>query len=319
MTTILTQIAQILAIPATTFHTGINQGRKAVKLACSLGASYDAAEILAPLKLATTASQIDEAYASPVKSCMQNRPVGDYYAQLGVQCLHSSNFRALVMPHPTTPGIWVTPRTYGVHALRVTRLLSSILIEDPDLFSLALPRDEWIEDDSTRVCTDRGEYEYTARYGSAYTEDLRGFAKAAGPFPSYGFEAPWLWERLQAEIDERFDIVRPRVVTVTSPIFLNRSRSLYLTDAAGFRHHFTAYLGKLTSKTIRFPKYETRGGLRLVSQIRLPKKVSFTPYPDYPHLSNETPLPAFHGVADLPDPWEDRAYAEEARFEGYRY
>lgn len=323
MITILTAIAQILAIPATTFHTGINQGRKAVKFACSLGASYEAAEILAPLTIAITAEQIDEAYASPVKSCMQGRPVGRYYAQLGVQCLHSSNFRALIMPHPTTPGIWVTPRAYGVHGDRITKLLAPILLVSPELFSQALPREEWVEDHSTRELVSIGLYEYTAQYGQptpAYPLSVRDFALAAGPFPRYDFEAPELWARLYADVAERFFEAQPKNRTANRVDDLPMSLTTHLRDAQGRWVEFRSFRAKLKSHTVTPPKYRVKNPTPLYfSRIKAPR-VGFTPYPDYPQPGQYgVPLPAFHGVADLPDPWEDRAYAEEARFEGYRY
>lgn len=321
---ILTTIAQqILSINATTFHTGLQQGRKPVKLACQLGASYDASELLAPLKLATTAEQIDEAYASPVKSCMQGKPVGRYYAQLGVQCLHSSNFRALIMPHPTTPGIWVTPRTYGVHGDRITKLLSPVLVISPELFALALPREEWIEDHSSRELVTPGVYEYTAMYGQprpAHPFSLRDFALSAGPFPRYEFEAPEIWARLYADVAERFFEDHPKNRTANRVDDLPMSLTTHLRDAQGRLVEFRSFRAKLKSRTVTPPKYQVKNPTPLYfSRIKAPR-VGFTPYPDYPQPGQYgVPLPAFHGVADLPDPWEDRAYAEEARFEGYRY
>ncbi len=321
---ILTAIAQqILSINADRFHQGINQGRKAVKLACSLGASYDAAEFLAPLKLATTADQIDEAYASPVKSCMQNRPVGRFYAQMGVQCLYSSNFRALIMPHPTTPGVWVTPRAYGVHADRATRLLADILIVSPELFSESLPKEEWVEDHSTRELVALGVYEYTATYGQPMPSSpfsILDFALDAGPFPRFEFEAPHVWGRLYADITERFYNSLPRTMKASQVDDLPWSTTLGLNTATGRLVQFRAFRKTLKSRTVTPPKYQVKNQtLMYFSRIKAPR-VGFTPYPDYPQPGQYgVPLPAFHGVAELPDPWEDRAYAEEARFEGYRY
>jgi len=321
--TILAQIAQILAIPAPQFHQGINQGRKPVKLACSLGASYEAAELLAPLTIAVTADQIDEAYASPVKSCMQNKPVGRYYAQLGVTCLYSANFRALIMPHPTTPGLWVTPRAYGVHGDRITKLLSPVLVISPELFSQALPKEEWVEDHSTRELVALGVYEYTATYGQpmpAYPFSILDFALSAGPFPRYDFEAPELWARLYADVAERFFENQDRIRKANRVDDLPMSLTTHLRDAQGRRVEFRAFRAKLKSRTVTPPKYRVKYPTPLYfSRVKAPK-TGFTPYPDYPQPEQYgIPLPAFHGVADLPDPWEDRAYAEEARFEGYRY
>ena len=323
MTTILTAISAVLSINADRFHQGLRQGRKAVKLACSLGASYEAAELLAPLKLAVTADQIDEAYASPVKSCMQNRPVGRYYAQLGVQCLHSSNFRALIMPHPTTPGLWVAPRAYGVHGDRITKLLADVLIISPELFSQALPREEWVEDHSTRELVSLGVYEYTATYGQpmpSYPFSILDFALAAGPFPRYGFEAPEIWARLYADVADRFFEDHQKTRTANRVDDLPTTLTTHIRDAQGRWFEFRSFRAKLKSRTVTPPQYRVKNPTPLYfSRVKVPK-TGFTPYPDYP-LSEQygVPLPAFHGVADLPDPWEDRAYAEEARFEGYRY
>lgn len=323
MTTILTAISAVLNIPASQFQDGINQGRKAVKLACSLGASYEAAEMLAPLRLAVTAGQIDEAYASPVKSCMQNRPVGQYYARLGVQCLHSASFRALIMPHPTTPGIWVTPRAYGVHADRVTRVLSPVLVISPELFSQALPREEWVEDHSKRELVSPGIYEYTATYGQPrppYPFSIRDFALAAGPFPRYEFEAPQVWARLYEDVAERFFEAHQKTLVADRVDDLPMSMTTHLRDARGRWVEFRSFRVKLKSHTVTPPRYRVKNPTPLYfSRIKAPRG-GFTPSPDYPqHEQYGVPLPAFHGVADLPDPWEDRAYAEEARFEGYRY
>lgn len=320
---ILTQIAQILPIDPHQFHTQLTKGRKPVKLACSLGASYEAAEILAPLKLAITPGQIDEAYASPVKSCMQGKPVGRYYAQLGVTCLYSANFRALIMPHPTTPGIWVTPRAYGVHADRITKLLGDTLVVSPELFSQALPRDEWVEDHSTRELVSLGVYEYTATYGQprpAYPFSILDFALAAGPFPRYDFEAPQVWARLYADVAERFFEDHQKTMVANRVDDLPMSLTTHIQDALGRPIEFRSFRAKLKSRTITPPQYRVRNPTPLYfSRIKAPR-VGFTPYPDYPQPGQYgVPLPAFHGVEDLPDPWEDRAYAEEARFEGYRY
>jgi len=323
MTTIITAISQILSINADRFHTGLQQGRKAVKLACSLGASYAAAELLAPLKLATTASQIDEAYASPVKSCMQGKPVGRYYAQLGVTCLHSPNFRALIMPHPTTTGLWVTPKAYGVHADRVTKLLAQSLLVSPRLFSQALPKEEWVEDHSKRELVTPGVYEYTATYGPPMPSSpfsILDFALSAGPFPRYDFEAPELWARLYEDVAERFFEAHQKNRIANRVDDLPMALTTRIRDAQGRWFEFRSFRAKLKSRTVTPPKYRVKNQtLMYFSRVKAPRG-GFTPYPDYPQPKQYgVPLPAFHGVADLPDPWEDRAYEEEARFEGYRY
>lgn len=322
--TILAKIAQVLNVAPQQFLSGLGQGRKPVKLACALGASYEVAEFLAPLKLAKVASEIDEAYASPVKSCMQGKPVGQYYAQLGVQCLHSQNFRALIMPHPHRSGLWVTPRAYGVHGDTVLRHLSPLLEVSPELFSLALPREEWVEDHSSRELVTPGVYEYTATYGQplpAYPFSIRDFALSAGPFPRYEFEAPEIWARLYSDVADGFFETQKRVLVANRVDDLPKGVKAWLRDAQGRWVEFRSFQAKLKSRTVTPPKYRVKCPTPLYfSRIKAPK-TGFTPYPDYPRSEQccGIPLPAFHGVADLPDPWEDRAYAEEARFEGYRY
>lgn len=123
---IQTLVASILLIDSTAFKKGLAKGQKPVKLACKLGADYHKASLLASLNLAVTAAEINTVYADEtIRSCMTGKKVGEYYAQMGVSCLHGANFRALVVEKE---GVLYTPRCYGVAMDAVADLLGDLLL-----------------------------------------------------------------------------------------------------------------------------------------------------------------------------------------------
>lgn len=125
-------VASILEIDVTSFKSGLAKGQKPVKLACKLGADYHKASLLASLSLAVTAAEINAVYADEtIRSCMTGKNVGDYYAQMGVSCLHGANFRALVVEKE---GVFYTPRCYGVAMDAVADLLGDHLVVSRDRF-----------------------------------------------------------------------------------------------------------------------------------------------------------------------------------------
>ena len=77
-------------------------------------------EVFGSAKLAVTVDEINEAYSTPVKSCMQSKPVGNYFSSVGIAVIWTSNFRILVQLADMRP----VARGYGFHGAKAEHILS---------------------------------------------------------------------------------------------------------------------------------------------------------------------------------------------------
>ena len=111
MKTVNSLIANILNIDLAEFEVFLGRGMKPVKAAVRLGADLMVAQIIAGLKLATTAEEINTVYASNILSCMKDQPVGEFWEYNNVQCLYTSNFRILCQWERGA----LFPKAYGFH------------------------------------------------------------------------------------------------------------------------------------------------------------------------------------------------------------
>ena len=89
-------ISSLLNIDEIKFQAGLDKGQKPSKLAIKLGANQTHAQYFAGLKLAISAEEINEAYASHIRSCMTDEPVGEFYAMNGIGVIWGPQFRILV-------------------------------------------------------------------------------------------------------------------------------------------------------------------------------------------------------------------------------
>lgn len=117
-------IARALGADGAAFAVRLERGMRPVKAAMAAGAC-DAriASMIAPLALSVDAAGITAAYTG-AKSCMHGADVGPYYAALGVACLWSANFRALVVWNEEL-GQFVAPRAYGIEKDPVVEALTA--------------------------------------------------------------------------------------------------------------------------------------------------------------------------------------------------
>jgi len=311
-------ISKILGIDAEKFQAGKEAGRKPVKLACGLGASYDAAEILAPLSVARTAAEITAAYAAlPQGSCMAGKDVGPFYAQLGVECLWSPNFRALVLPHPDRAGAWVTPRAYGIHRERVLALLGDTLVEWPEAFSRAIPTEEYLWERRERVVDQEGVYRYDYRYEvtGIVTNHLRDEVRAQGPFPFWPWDLPALWRREEDRIKAEAVAAFPGGYYLSSDGMSIRPETMY-TRVGGVLVQLTPVV---TRRTVIRPTLYAVRVQRVAATRHVQPDVRFIPYPDYPEVCHFRPAEWIDYDVASPTPWERIAHDVESRFNGYVY
>lgn len=197
-------VASILGIDATSFKIGLAKGQKPTKLACKLGADYHKASLLASLSLAVTATEINAVYADEtIRSCMTGKNVGDYYAQMGVSCLHGANFRALVVEEE---GVFYTPRCYGVAMDAVANLLGGdLLVVSRDRFGhIVSDRNSTTKEltpkmMSTQSAKYQAEYEFKPSFGSGVR--LRDKLENRG-------DLPFCWERYSKADSEAISLIK---------------------------------------------------------------------------------------------------------------
>jgi len=79
-------------------------------------------EVFGSAKLAVTVYEINEAYNTPVKSCMTGKPVGDYYSKNGIGVIWTNNFRILVRLKDMQPVV----RAYGFHGHLVDKFIREL-------------------------------------------------------------------------------------------------------------------------------------------------------------------------------------------------
>ena len=77
-------------------------------------------EVFGSAKLAVTVDEINEAYSTPVKSCMQSKPVGNYFSSVGIAVIWTGNFRILVQLADMRP----VAGGYGFHGAKAEHILS---------------------------------------------------------------------------------------------------------------------------------------------------------------------------------------------------
>ena len=119
-------ISSLLNIDEIKFQAGLDKGQKPSKLAIKLGANQTHAQYFAGLKLAISAEEINEAYASHIRSCMTDKPVGEFYAMNGIGVIWGPQFRILVN---TSNGV-LGSSSYGMDRDYIHPILS-----DSGLFS----------------------------------------------------------------------------------------------------------------------------------------------------------------------------------------
>lgn len=83
--------------------------------------SPEALEIFGSAKLAVTVEEINEAYSTAVKSCMQNKPVGNYFSSVGIAVIWTGNFRILVQLEDMRP----VAGGYGFHGAKAEALMEA--------------------------------------------------------------------------------------------------------------------------------------------------------------------------------------------------
>lgn len=200
---IQTLVASILGIDSTAFKIGLAKGQKPVKLACKLGADYHKASLLASLNLAVTATEINAVYADEtIRSCMTGKTVGDYYAQMGVSCLHGANFRALVVEKD---GVLYTPRCYGVAMDAVADLLGDLLVVSRDRFGHIVSDRNSVTKEltpkmvSTKSAEYQAEYEFNPIWGT--------FSKIRDKLEARG-DLPFCWERYSKADEEANRLIK---------------------------------------------------------------------------------------------------------------
>lgn len=200
---IKTLVASILWIDSTAFKKGLAKGQKPVKLACKLGADYHKASLLASLNLAVTAAEINTVYADEtIRSCMTGKKVGEYYAQMGVACLHGANFRALVVEKG---GVLYTPRCYGVAMDAVADLLGDLLVVSRDRFGHIVSDNNSVTKEltpkmvSTQSARYKAEYEFKPSWASV--SRLRDKLEGRG-------DLPFDWKRYSKADSEAISLIK---------------------------------------------------------------------------------------------------------------
>lgn len=306
---IQTAVASILGIDATTFKIGLAKGQKPVKLACKLGADYHKSALLASLSLAVTAAEINAVYADEsIRSCMTGKKVGDYYAQMGVSCLHGANFRALVVEKD---GVLYTPRCYGVAMDAVANLLGGdLLVVSRDKFGIIVSDNNSVTKEltpkmvSTQSAKYRAEYEFKPSWAS--TSRLRDKLEGRG-------DLPFDWER-----HSKADIEANRLIKEAAP---NQIIKGGLYDLPPRWVTYVTIAGVICcgeyilkgSRLIRSGKAE-RIWFKSC-EVKRPRGV-VTPYLDFP-LEESYTLEVEAPVAKIDS--EAVGYAVEARLFGYAY
>lgn len=200
---IQTLVASILGIDATAFKKGLAKGQKPAKLACKLGADYHKASLLASLNLAVTAAEINTVYADEtIRSCMTGKKVGDYYAQMGVSCLHGANFRALVVEKG---GVLYTPRCYGVAMDAVADLLGDLLVVSRDRFGHIVSDNNSVTKELTPKMVSTQSARYKAEY--EFKPSWASVSRLRDKLENRGY-LPFDWKRYSKADSEAISLIK---------------------------------------------------------------------------------------------------------------
>jgi len=97
------------------------RGTKPTKAAIKCGAqcSTNTLNVMASAKLAVTQEEIDLAYSTSVKSCMQGEPVGSYYNRQLIGVIWTNNFRVLLCLRT----FQLLGEGYGYHNVQAQQIL----------------------------------------------------------------------------------------------------------------------------------------------------------------------------------------------------
>lgn len=305
---IQTLVASILGIDATTFKKGLAKGQKPTKLACKLGSDYHQASLLASLSLAVTAAEINSVYADEtIRSCMTGKNVGDYYAQMGIACLHGANFRALVVEKE---GVLYTPRCYGVAMDAVATLLGDCLVVSRDKFGIIVSDKNSIIKEltpkmvSTQSARYKAEYEFQPSWASV--SRLRDKLEGCG-------DLPFDWKRYSKADEEANRLIKEAAPNqiIEGGLYDLPPRWDTVIPIAGVIC-CGEYILKGT-KRIRSGKAE-RIWVKSC-EVKRPRGV-LTPYLDFP-LEESSTFEVEPPVAKIDS--ESVGYAVEARLFGYVY
>lgn len=109
------------------YFSALAKGVKPSKAARKAGAtcSVDVLEIFGSARLAKTKEEINQAYKTEVKSCMQNKPVGDYFSSYNIGVIWTGNFRILVCLETGK----LPSKAYGFHGKKVEGILAEAGLE----------------------------------------------------------------------------------------------------------------------------------------------------------------------------------------------
>ena len=305
---IQTLVASILGIDATAFKKGLAKGQKPVKLTCKLGADYHKASLLASLNLAVTAAEINAVYADEtIRSCMTGKKVGDYYAQMGVSCLHGANFRALVVEKE---GVFYTPRCYGVAMDAVADLLGDLLVVSRDKFGIIVSD----RNSTTKELTPKMVSTKSAKYQAEYEfqPSWASVSRLRDKLENRGY-LPFCWERYSKADEEANRLIKEAAPTqiVEGDLSDLSNRWDTIVVVAGVIC-CGEYILKGT-KRIRSGKAE-RAWVKTY-EVKRPRGV-LTPYLDFP-LEESYTLDVEAPVAKIDS--EAVGYDIEARLFGYVY
>ena len=311
-------IANLLVIDPAKFKAGLAKGQKPVKLACKLGADYQAASLIAGLSLSYEAEAINAAYADKsIRSCMTGNEVGSFYTQLGVGILKGDNFRALVVE---SEGVLYSPRCYGLSLEAVPSLLGANLVVDRQLFAQVLKP----------VLTYGGEVKpaiFTER--EAQFEVTRVVAtRFESHFDSYWFAAKVLGKDT-TQIRYKDVIEATKTISKYAEKFFAKREVMSYSSLLGLqnqelRFDFVNPVGKsvwinelvvLPHTTKKVKAAKNRRGF--VSAVEVKKPKGLCPYLDFPLEFGE--VKNIEVAASNPIDVEALGYELEAQYEGYRY
>ncbi len=305
---IQTLVASILGIDATAFKTGLAKGQKPTKLACKLGADYHKASLLASLNLAVTAAEINTVYADEtIRSCMTGKKVGEYYAQMGVACLHGANFRALVVEKE---GVFYTPRSYGVAMDAVADLLGDLLVVSRDRFGHIVSDKNSIIKELTPKMVSTQSARYKAEY--EFKPSWASVSRLRDKLENRGY-LPFNWERYSKADEEANRLIKEAAPSkiIEGGLYDLSNRWDTIIPIAG---------------VICCGEYILKGSRRIRSgkaeriwvkscEVKRPRGV-MTPYLDFP-LEESYTLEVEAPVSKIDS--EAVGYAVESRLFGYAY
>lgn len=302
-------VASILEIDVTSFKSGLAKGQKPVKLACKLGADYRKASLLASLNLAVTAAEINAVYADEtIRSCMTGKNVGNYYAQMGVSCLHGANFRALVVEKE---GMLYTPRGYGVHSNAVADLLGGdLLVVSRDKFGIIVSDKNSVVKELTPKMVSTQSAKYQAEY--FFNPSCGSVSRLRDKLENRG-DLPFCWERYSKADSEAISLIKEAAPNqiIEGGLYDFSNHWATIVVVAGVICCGEYLLKKV--KRIRSGKAE-RVWVKTY-EVKRPRGV-VTPYLDFP-LEESYTLEVEAPVAKIDS--ESVGYEIESRFFGYAY